>query len=145
MLDAGCGMGYFSIAMAKMTGRGGRVLSVDLQQKMLDILRRRAQMAGVSETIETRLCSPESIGVDEEVDFVLAFWMVHELPDATRFFRVVRAVLRPGGTLLVAELKMHVTSGEFEKSIRAAEAEGLMVVERPRMCFSRTALFAIRD
>jgi 2-polyprenyl-3-methyl-5-hydroxy-6-metoxy-1,4-benzoquinol methylase len=36
--DIGCGMGYFSVAMAKMVGPGGRVLSVDLQEKMLQYL-----------------------------------------------------------------------------------------------------------
>ena len=36
VLDAGCGMGYFSIGMAKMVGDSGKVIAVDLQQKMLD-------------------------------------------------------------------------------------------------------------
>jgi ubiquinone/menaquinone biosynthesis C-methylase UbiE len=145
VLDVGCGMGYFSIAMAKMVGPGGRVIAVDLQQKMLDILRRRAQRAGVSERIEARLSRPESIGVDEEVDFVLAFWVVHELPDAGKFFREARAVLKPGARLLMAEPKIHVTSGEFEKSISTAGAGGLAVVESPRILFSRAALLVVRD
>src|SRR5450759_4723487 len=36
-VDIGCGMGFFSRGMAKIVGDGGRVISVDLQQKMLDI------------------------------------------------------------------------------------------------------------
>jgi ubiquinone/menaquinone biosynthesis C-methylase UbiE len=145
VLDTGCGMGYFSIAMARMTGTGGRVLAVDLQPKMLDVLRKRAKRAGVYDRIETRLCGPESIGIDEEVDFALAFWMAHEVPDKKRFFKEVHAVLRPGGRLFVVEPIMHVTYGEFEKSIDEAEAEGLVVMEKPRIAFSRTALFRIRD
>lgn len=145
VLDAGCGMGYFSIAMARMTGEGGRVLAMDLQQKMLDILRKRAERAGLSDRIETRLCSPESIGVKEKVDFALSFWMVHEVPDAQNLFKDVRAVLRAGSRFLMAEPVMHVTSGEFEKSIKMADSEGLVIMERPRIFFSRAALFEIRD
>lgn len=36
-IDLGCGMGYFSRAMAKIVGDAGKVISVDLQTKMLDI------------------------------------------------------------------------------------------------------------
>lgn len=145
VLDMGCGMGYFSIAMARMMGEAGRVLAVDLQQKMLDILRKRAERAGVSKRIETRLCSPESIGIDEEVDFTLAFWMVHEVRNARMFFKQVRSVLRPGGRILAAEPIMHVTSGEFETTIKAAETEGLLVLGRPRIALSRTVLFERLD
>ena len=43
VMDVGCGMGYFSIGMAKLVGANGKVIAVDLQQKMLDVLRRRAE------------------------------------------------------------------------------------------------------
>ena len=42
-MDFGCGMGMFSIAMAKLVGDKGRVIAVDLQQKMLDVLQKRAR------------------------------------------------------------------------------------------------------
>ena len=34
-LDVGCGMGYFSIHMAKYIGEEGKVISVDIQKEML--------------------------------------------------------------------------------------------------------------
>ena len=52
MLDVGCGMGLFSLAMAKLVGDQGQVIAVDLQQKMLDVLRRRAEKAGVADRIQ---------------------------------------------------------------------------------------------
>lgn len=140
-LDIGCGMGYFSIAMAKMTGEGGLVLAVDVQQKMLDILRKRAERAGVSGRIITRLTPPDSMEVDEKVDFALAFWMVHEAPDSRRLFAQARPALKPGGRLLMAEPKLHVSSEEFAESIKMAEAEGFSLIERPRIMFSHAALF----
>lgn len=48
VMDVGCGMGFFSIAMAQMVGDQGRVIAADLQEKMLDVLRRRAEKAGTT-------------------------------------------------------------------------------------------------
>ena len=39
VLDVGCGPGFFSVELAKLVGRTGKVISVDLQQGMLDMLR----------------------------------------------------------------------------------------------------------
>ena len=36
-MDVGCGMGYFSIGMAKMVGSSGKVIAVDVQQRMLKV------------------------------------------------------------------------------------------------------------
>jgi ubiquinone/menaquinone biosynthesis C-methylase UbiE len=41
VLDAGCAMGFFSIPMAKMVGKNGKVISVDLQEKMISNLERK--------------------------------------------------------------------------------------------------------
>ena len=57
VLDIGCGMGFFSIPLAQMVGAAGKVICVDMQEKMLKRLEKRAQKAGVSARIETRLCS----------------------------------------------------------------------------------------
>ena len=52
--DIGCGMGYFSIAMAKSVGERGMVIAVDLQQKMLDLMQTRAGRAGVARRIDRK-------------------------------------------------------------------------------------------
>src|SRR5574341_1266039 len=52
-VDLGCGMGYFSIAMAGIVGNQGTVISVDIQKEMLAVLRRRAEKAGVMDIART--------------------------------------------------------------------------------------------
>jgi ubiquinone/menaquinone biosynthesis C-methylase UbiE len=49
--DIGCGMGFFSIGMARIVGENGKVIAADLQKKMLDILMKRAARAGVANRI----------------------------------------------------------------------------------------------
>jgi ubiquinone/menaquinone biosynthesis C-methylase UbiE len=54
VLDIGCGMGYFSIALAKIVGPRGLVIAVDLQPQMLNILRKRAEKAGMVDRIQAK-------------------------------------------------------------------------------------------
>ena len=65
LLDIGCGMGFFSLDAARLAGPDGRVVCVDPQQKMIDVLMRRAAKAGLSERIEARLCTSHSLGVGD--------------------------------------------------------------------------------
>ena len=140
VMDVGCGMGFFSIAMAKMIGDGGRVFSVDLQAKMLETTAKRARRAGVDHLIELHQCTPDNLCIDEEVDFILTFYMVHEVNDQSDFFRQLRSCLRRGGRILIAEPRFHVSRADFQKTIEIARSCGLQVCEQPSIRFSRTAL-----
>lgn len=138
--DIGCGMGFNAIALARMVGEGGRVIAVDVQDKMLDVLRKRAAKAGLAERIDTRPTQPDSIGIDTEVGFAVAFWMVHEVPDAALFMEQIRSCLAPGGSLLVVEPRSHVTVEEFQATLALADGVGLSVHAEPRLPFSRAAV-----
>jgi ubiquinone/menaquinone biosynthesis C-methylase UbiE len=140
-VDFGCGMGYFSIAMAKIVGKSGRVIGVDLQQEMLAIMLRRAQRAGVAERITPVLCNSRETGVTMPADFALAFWMVHETPDAKIFLKQVYAILKISGRLLIAEPKMHVSPAEFNRITAAVRGIGFQEAATPAIRFSHAALF----
>lgn len=139
-IDIGCGMGYFSIGMAKIVGETGKIISVDLQQKMLATLIKRAKKAGVSNIITTSLCNEKDIGINEKVDFALTFWMVHETPDEFNFLQQVHSVLNKSGKLLLAEPKLHVTLTEFNKTISAAQELGFKLIDTPAIYFSHSAV-----
>jgi predicted methyltransferase len=49
VLEPGPGMGFFTIPLARLVGPSGRVVTVDLQPKMIESLKRRASKAGVLE------------------------------------------------------------------------------------------------
>ena len=53
VLDVGCGPGAFSIAMAKMVGELGKVIAVDVQEEMLQIVREKAAQRGLEPIIVT--------------------------------------------------------------------------------------------
>jgi len=140
-LDIGCGMGHFSIGMARIVGPGGKVHAVDMQQKMLDVTMKRAAKAGVADRIEPHLCRQDSLAVDSlRVDFALLFWMAHAVPDPARLFREVHGALREGSHLLYAEPSFHVGEALFRSIVAASEEAGFLQDGTPPVRFSRAVL-----
>lgn len=141
VVDAGCGIGHFSLGMAELVGPQGRVVSIDLQQGALDKLMQRAARAGLDRVITPQACTKTNLGPLPRADFALAFWMIHETPDVKDFFSQLAASLNHGGRVLVAEPPFHVRKNDFEEEIRQAKAAGLRLEARPRVPYSRAALF----
>jgi ubiquinone/menaquinone biosynthesis C-methylase UbiE len=141
VVDLGCGPGFFTLPMAEMVGDGGSVIAVDLQAAMLARLGSRAERKGLAARVRAHQCAADTLSLDgEQADFALAFWMVHEVPDAGRFLGEVHAVLRGGARLLLVEPRGHVNSEAFALTEAAAIGAGLRPVSRPHVAFSRAAL-----
>ena len=143
VLEVGPGMGFFTLPMARMVGPAGKVVCVDLQEKMLAAVRRRAAKAGLADRIEARACQPTTLGAADragKVDFVLLFAVVHEIPDTPRLFREIVLAMKPGVRCLVAEPNFHVSAQDFEQTIATAAQQGLQLTDRPKIWGSRTAL-----
>jgi SAM-dependent methyltransferase len=139
VLEPGPGMGFFTLELARRVGPTGRVVAIDLQPRMLAGLQRRARRAGLADRIETRLAARDSLGVADlagTIDLVLAFAVVHELPDAYRFFAEIRPTLSAGGRVYVAEPTGHVSKAELERTFAAAARAGFRAApgkDLPRM------------
>jgi 2-polyprenyl-3-methyl-5-hydroxy-6-metoxy-1,4-benzoquinol methylase len=144
VLDVGCAMGFFSLPMAGMVRPGGRVVCVDLQEKMIRSLRRRAARAGLSKIIEPRICRELTLGIEDltdRIDFVLAFHVVHEVRDVPRFMTEIYSVLKREQRLFVVEPKNHVSAEEFEKTISETQEAGFRISNRPVHKHDRAAVF----
>ncbi len=140
-IDIGCGMGYFSIGMAHIVGAGGRVISVDIQQQMLDVVMKRAGKAGVADRIQPHKCREDSLALSARADFVLTFWMVHEVPDIRRLMKEIHTLIKPKGKYLLAEPVIHVGAARFEEISALVLQAGFHVIDRPRIAMSRTCVF----
>lgn len=143
VLDIGPGMGYFSIPLARMVGPRGKVIAVDIQPEMLRALQKRAKRAGVDERIAIHLCKADSLGLNIEADFALAFWMLHEVSNPSSFFKEMRSVVKPSGKLLVSEPVIHVSQKMFAKNIGIAISSGFKVIAEPKIFLSRSTLLAV--
>lgn len=138
VVDVGCGLGYFSIALAKLVGPCGSVLALDVQQQMVKRAQRRAKRQGMADRIDFRVCAQDRLGLTSHVDFVLAFWVVHEVTDPKGLFAEVRSFLRPNGHFLIAEPKGHVRAARFAETVELARRVGYEVSGGPPVRFSRS-------
>ena len=141
--DIGCAMGFFSLPLAKMVGANGKVICVDIQEKMIRKLEKRAAKAGLSDRIKTIINNNESFGLNdfkEKVDFALAIGVVHEVPDSARFFSEINEALKSAGRLLVAEPSGRVSETDFERTVAVAKHNGFEVTDRPQIKRGRTVL-----
>ncbi len=144
-LDMGCGPGFFTIELSKMIGGSGKVIAVDLQEGMLEKLRQKIKGTVLEQRIELHKCSNDTIDVREKVDFVLAFYMVHEVPDQGKLFGELLSILKPKAKILVIEPSFHVSKESFENMINKVKSIGLEVIGRPKVSFSRAVLLTNKD
>jgi ubiquinone/menaquinone biosynthesis C-methylase UbiE len=148
VLDIGCAMGFFTLPMAHMIKYDGRVICLDVQDKMLTTLKKRALKEDVFERIDPRLATSDDLGISDlnnKVDFALAFAVVHEVPDSKSFFSQVYPVLKPDTKFLIAEPKGHVSEPAFSKTIDIAKSVGFVELDRPSICRSRTILLQKKE
>jgi ubiquinone/menaquinone biosynthesis C-methylase UbiE len=141
VLDAGCGPGHFTIGLAEIVGDKGTVIAADIQEKMLQSVRKRAEKAGVLRRIRLHLSPRDALGVQGPVDFALVFWTAHEVRDKAGFFGDIYECMRPGATLLLVEPKGHVGKKAFAALQETAEKSGLRVLRTERLCLSHAVLF----
>ena len=142
VLDLGCGSGFFAFDLAKMLHKKGKVIAADLQTGMLALLKEKVEGTPLAESIELHHCQKDKIGLEEQVDFVLAFYMIHEVPDQKALFTELKSTLKPGGKAFIIEPKVHVSKQRFNEMITNANEIGFATVERPKVFFSRTVVLS---
>ena len=144
ILEPGPAMGFFTLELARLAGPTGRVVAVDVQQQMLDRLRRRAGRVGLAARIDARLADHDRMNIEDlsgTVDFALVFACVHEMPSADAFFREAFTALRKGARMLFAE-PTQVEDAEFQDEVSKARKAGFRVETPLAIRGSRAVLLA---
>jgi ubiquinone/menaquinone biosynthesis C-methylase UbiE len=143
VIDAGCAMGYFSLPAARMAGETGKVICVDVQEKMLATLQKRAEKAGLDSRIKTRLCTADWLMIDEfygKADVAIAFGVIHEAPDEAAFISDIARALKPGGRLIIGEPKSPVPEPVFHEELKIAAECGLALESEAEQSSARIAV-----
>ncbi|MGR3176899.1 MAG: class I SAM-dependent methyltransferase [Candidatus Anammoxibacter sp.] len=102
--DIGAGIGYISFRLSKLLPQG-KVLAVDIQEKMLNGLRKRIKQSGVNNIVPIlgSLTSPNL--PDEQVDAVLILDSYHEFSHPYEMITSIKHSLKPGGLIFIGEYK----------------------------------------
>jgi ubiquinone/menaquinone biosynthesis C-methylase UbiE len=107
VLDAGCGPGRLTIPLARRVGDSGAVAALDVQQGMLDRVRRNAERSGVHNimTLLGPLERDAAVLRDqrESFDRIMLVTVLGEIPDPVGALNALRAALKPDGILSITE------------------------------------------
>ncbi|HUN56374.1 MAG TPA: methyltransferase domain-containing protein [Smithella sp.] len=145
VLDLGCGPGFFTMDIARMVGKSGRVIASDLQEGMLEKTGSKIHGTELEERIALHQCKENKIGVSDKVDFILAFYMVHEIPDKKALFNELETIIKPSGQVLIVEPKFHVSEKAFKETIGIAGSAGFEPAQGPKVFFSRAVILKKAD
>ncbi len=105
VVDLGAGVGYFTWRLAKRVGPQGRVIAVDIQQGMLDLLAENLRQRGIT-NVDAVLASPDDPGLPRgQVDLVLLVDVYHELAQPEKTMEQVRQALKPDGRVVIIEYR----------------------------------------
>jgi len=142
VIDFGCGMGFFTLYLAKTVGVTGRIICIDAQEKMLTSLRKRAVKAGLIERVTTELINVEEPKLSRlpPGDFVLLFAVAHEVSNQKTLFRQLFEALKSNGRMLFAEPADHISKKDFEQSLSLALKNGFKIIEEPKIWRSLSVL-----
>ena len=101
--DLGSGTGYFTWRLAEQVGPTGKVLAVDIQQRMLDLTRETVTQHKL-DNVEYVLATEKDPRLPERaLDLVLIAYAFHEFADPGAIMDHVRRSLKPGGRVVILE------------------------------------------
>jgi ubiquinone/menaquinone biosynthesis C-methylase UbiE len=103
--DMGCGNGFYALKLAKLVGDKGKVVAVDIQPEMLDLLKERAKDEGIRniEPVLGTLIDPKLR--EKSIDLMLLVDVYHEFSHPEHMLRAIRTSLKPTGRVALVEFR----------------------------------------
>jgi ubiquinone/menaquinone biosynthesis C-methylase UbiE len=102
LLELAAGAGDTGFEAAAIVGDGGRLISTDFSESMVEVARRRGAELGI-DNVDYQVMDAERIELDaDSVDGVICRFGYMLMPDPATAFSESRRVLRPNGRLVLA-------------------------------------------
>ena len=97
LIDFGCGIGYFSIPALSFVGDEGTVIAVDVSNKMLQELVKRA-----GHCMNLKIVHANSL-IGLTANIVLLSMVLHEVTNPKEFLQTCFAALKPYGRVIIID------------------------------------------
>lgn len=104
VLEVGCGVGAQTVAIARRSP-GARITAIDVSAASVTQARGRVRAAGFGDRVAVRRADVRDLPDEgsEPVDHAVVCFVLEHLPDPVGVLRLLRRVVRPGGTVTVIE------------------------------------------
>ncbi len=141
VLEVGPGNGRYTIETARRVGSAGKVIAVDIEPKMVERVRQRAQAEGFTQ-IEAKVANVYDLPFDKGTfDAVYLITVISEIPEPERALREFYRVLSPAGTLAFSEMLTDPDYPRASTLIRLATAAHFRLKKKIGNFFAYTLVF----
>jgi SAM-dependent methyltransferase len=103
--DMGCGNGFYTLKLAQLTGKKGKVYAVDIQQEMLDMLGRRLKAAKLENVVSLLGTETDPHLPENSLDLLLMVDVYHEFSRPEAMLKAIRKALKPDGRIALVEFR----------------------------------------
>src|SRR5262245_27393579 len=103
--DMGCGNGFYTLQLAKLTGDQGHVYAIDIQPEMLKLLNQRADEQGVSNISPILGTFTDPRLPKGKIDLILLVDVYHEFSHPEPMLAAMRESLSPEGVCVLVEFR----------------------------------------
>jgi cyclopropane fatty-acyl-phospholipid synthase-like methyltransferase len=151
--DMGCGNGFYSLQMAKMTGNEGHIYAVDIQPEMLKLLNQRADAQGIRNVSPILGTFSDPRLPKGKIDMILLVDVYHEFSHPEQMLAAMREALSPTGVCVLVEYRTEDASVPIkpehkmskEQILKEWPANGFKVVKEFESLPWQHMLFLGRD
>lgn len=141
VLELGPGPGAFTVAAARRIGPQGKLITVDIQPKMIAQVQQRVQAAQLT-NVETHIQDAHHLPLaDGSVDRAFLVSVLQEIPDPLRALAELRRVLKPNGIISITAEFLDPDYWFVGETIKALETAGFTLVGRFGNLWRYTANF----
>ncbi|MFH0737122.1 MAG: arsenite methyltransferase [Candidatus Micrarchaeota archaeon] len=115
VLDLGSGAGIDCFLAAKKVGKAGKVIGVDMTQKMVEKARANAKKYGYP-NVEFKLGEIEDLPIEDgSIDVIISNCVINLSPDKPKVFDEAYRVLKKGGEMFVSDIVLLKELSEKER------------------------------
>jgi ubiquinone/menaquinone biosynthesis C-methylase UbiE len=104
--DVGAGSGYYTFPIAEKVGPKGKVLAVDIQPEMLDLIKKRSAARKLTNVVPILGTVTDPKLPAGEVDLILLVDVYHEFDHPYEMTEAMVKSLKPGGRMVFVEFRM---------------------------------------
>ncbi len=146
--DIGAGSGYFTRRFAQAVGETGKVLAIDVEQKMLGYNKQQLEKLGLVNRSQFILVKPEDSPLfPNSVDLVFLCNAYHHVEHGAEYWEKIRAALKPNGRVVIVDYYHDERSGHlsFSKHHLVPKEQVIENMEKAGLVLSKEHTFLPRQ